>query len=467
MKKSILLVANEDEALSRRTRDSLPGEKYQIIVCSENHRLLEFIQSQGPDLVIAASSGDLCGDGLDIIQQVRRRNRKIPIILITSNSTEELAIAALKSRVNDYLKLPISSEELDASVRRCLYESFISHKPPKPETTASSVIDGERMIGESQPVRQIKGYIRNVAPTDSNVLITGETGTGKELAAELIHKNSTRHGKPFICVNSAAIPDSLLESEMFGYERGAFTGADSSNDGKLKIADGGTIFFDEIGDMSSYAQAKILRALETKRIYRLGGKSSIALNIRVIAATNQDLEAAVEDGRFRKDLYFRLNVARIHLPALRERKEDIALLLEHYLQELNCRYGREVEGFTEEALEKLLSYHWPGNVRELKNLLEAVFFNSLRHWVSLEDFPEQFRKRLKDGESVPQAELDRLLVALLATNWNKSLAAEKLQWSRMTVYRKMAKYRLLTSANKAKENDTTSSHPEPICNKTL
>jgi DNA-binding NtrC family response regulator len=309
--------------------------------------------------------------------------------------------------------------------------------------TDSGLIDAQGMIGKSPVMQEVKAYLARVAAADSSVLITGETGTGKELVAAFIHQHSRRQQRPFVSVNCAAIPDSLLESELFGYTRGAFTGASASQEGKMQSANGGTIFFDEIGDMSPYAQAKILRAIETREVQPLGAKKSVPVDVRVVAATNQDLEQLTSENKFRKDLYFRLNVARIHLPPLRDRKEDIPALFNHYIQEFNQRFGREVEGFTEEALAYLLCYEWPGNVRELKNLLEAIFVNLPPRQVSFLDLPEQFRKRLRDTEGLPQDERDRLLSALFATNWNMSKAAQKLHWSRMTLYRKMEKYHIV------------------------
>jgi transcriptional regulator with PAS, ATPase and Fis domain len=305
------------------------------------------------------------------------------------------------------------------------------------------------MIGDSLPTQGIKAYIRKVAATDTNVLVTGETGTGKELVADLIHRHSPRSRRPFIGINCAAIPDNLLESELFGYERGAFTGAHALKEGQLQLADGGTLFFDEIGDMSPYAQAKILRAIEDKGVYRLGGKRRIPIDVRLIAATNQDLEQLVVQDKFRKDLYFRLNVARIHLPPLRERPEDILPLCHHYLGQLNHRFGRRVEGFTDDALAYLMRHDWPGNVRELKNLLEATFVNDLHREISFVDLPEQFRKRFSDAKTSPQDERERLLSALLSTNWNLSKAAQQLRWSRMTLYRKLGKYHIVKGGKTA------------------
>ena len=312
-------------------------------------------------------------------------------------------------------------------------------------TTDARLVDAHYMIGESPPMREIRAYIGRVASTDSNVLITGETGTGKELVAKLIHRNSPRRQSPFVAINCAAIPDTLLESELFGYERGAFTGAYSSKEGKLKFANGGTVFFDEIGDMSPYLQAKILRAIDTREIQRLGGRS-ILLDVRVITATNQDLEGLMTEGKFRKDLYFRLNVVKIHLPPLRDRKQDIPPLINYYLAEFNRRFGREVEGFTEEAIQYLLDYDWPGNVRELKNLLEAIFVDLPSRRISFVDLPEQLRKHLRATDDLPRDERDRLLSTLFSTNWNMSKAAQKLHWSRMTIYRKMAKYHIVRSS---------------------
>jgi transcriptional regulator with AAA-type ATPase domain/transposase len=291
-------------------------------------------------------------------------------------------------------------------------------------------------------MQAIKAYIAKVASTESHVLITGETGTGKELLAEQIHRQSRRSQQPFVCINCTAVPDSLLESELFGYERGAFTGAGALNRGAFEQAEGGTLFLDEIGDMSPHAQAKILRAVEGKEVRRLGGQRSIPLDIRVVAATNQDLEQLVAAGQFRKDLYFRLNVARIHLPPLRDRKQDLGPLCEYYIQVLNEQLGREVESLTADVLSCLLRYDWPGNVRELKNLLEAIFINVPSRTIAFMDLPEPFRRRLKGAAGFPLAERDLLLSALFSTRGNKSKAAQQLHWSRMTLYRKLREYQI-------------------------
>ena len=268
-------------------------------------------------------------------------------------------------------------------------------------------------------------FIKKVAATDSNVLITGDTGTGKELAAGLIHKYSARSKNPFVVINSAAIPDTLLESELFGYEKGAFTGAFARREGVLRLADMGTVFLDEIGDMSAHAQAKILRMMEHKEVCRVGGINTIPVNVRFIAATNQNLEQLMKEKKFRPDLYFRLNVARISIPALRERKEDIVLLMDYFRKKLNRQFGKNVKVFSQDAVEALLDYSWPGNIRELKNRLEAAFI-SADAVASLKDFPEFFRRQLQENKGLPQDERSRLLAALFETKWNKTMAAQKL-----------------------------------------
>jgi len=303
------------------------------------------------------------------------------------------------------------------------------------------------MIGNSPAMLHLQSYIGRVAATDSNVLITGETGTGKELVAQLIHGRSKRKDGPFLCVNCAAIPDTLLESELFGYERGAFTGALKRQEGKLRLANGGTILFDEIGEMSWQGQAKILRVIETRQVLRLGGTEKLALDIRILAATNRDEASLSSDGGFRKDLFFRLKVTHIHLLPLRDRKIDIPDLLDFYRKRFNAHFQCDVHGFNQEVLQLFLHYSWPGNIRELKNTIEELFLNSPSAWVGIGDLSDEVRSRLSFRDSTSYTESDRVLSALLETNWNKSKAAEKLHWSRMTLYRKLAKYHLTNKAN--------------------
>jgi len=444
MRRSSILIAIDDGQLRRTVTAMMLNQGWDVTEAFEPTRPVSAVGRRAPELVIADRCHGDVHEAFAFTRNLRRLYPAIPIILVTERSSEEQVIAALKAGVNDYIKHPFAEDEMVAAVRRCL-SGRREQEPSEGSVEASDLVDGCcRMVGESQAMCHIRTHLGRVAGTDSTVLITGETGTGKELIAEMIHGQSPRRHDPFVCINCAAIPDALLESELFGCERGAFTGAWAMREGLLKQAAGGTIFFDEIGDMSLSAQAKVLRAIETKVVWPLGGKRRVAVDIRIIAATNQDLKQLMKEGKFRQDLYFRLNVTRLHLPPLRRRKEDIPLLLTHYLQELNRRFGSEVQGFTEQALVCLIRYEWPGNVRELKNLVEAVMVNRPSRWIDVDDFSGLLDHGPVEEEP-QQTERDRLLAVLFATNWNKSKAAQQLHWSRMTLYRKIEKYHLASS----------------------
>lgn len=298
------------------------------------------------------------------------------------------------------------------------------------------------MVGSSQKIIAVREYLTEVAGFNSHVLITGETGTGKELAAAMVHERSPRATHPFICVNCAAIPETLFESEVFGYEKGVFTGANTRRAGLFAEASGGTVFLDEIGEMPLTAQSKMLRVLESREIQRLGSSRSLPVDVRVVAATNQRLEELVGQGKFRSDLFYRLNIARVHLPPLRERKEDIPGLIAHFLGLLNAQMGRQVVGLEPEVHDCLMEYAWPGNVRELKNLLESTLLTIRSSMIGFKDLPAQYQTTFSRVQSMPFLERERLVSALAATNWNISKTAEQLDWARMTVYRKMEKYGL-------------------------
>jgi len=300
-----------------------------------------------------------------------------------------------------------------------------------------------QLIGNSAGMSRLRDYIPKLGRSDAHVLITGETGTGKECLAESIHEASPRRKQPFICVNCAAIPDSLLESELFGYERGAFSGAQHSYPGRLRLASGGTVFLDEIGEMSTVAQAKILRVLESNQVFPLGGRRVAEVDVRFIAATNQDLEPLVEQTRFRRDLYYRLNVVRVRMPPLRQRREDIPELMAHFIGKMNERGGHQVEGPTAEVQSLLRQYEWPGNVRELRNLVENIFVDPPEGPVEWKHLPDSFRSYFTGQERESTPERDQLLGVLQRTNWNKSKAAEQMKWSRMTLYRKMSKFHIV------------------------
>jgi DNA-binding NtrC family response regulator len=441
MNNPTILITGFDETLGQNLKRQLVLEGFDVLEADGRKNVISSLRNRSPDLVVSGSFQKNINDSLKETREIRRRDRHIPIILITRYSSEERVIAALRAGVNDYFKWPYIEKDLVASIWRNLSE--FCHQSDTNLKISSVCRDyGQTMIGQSKPMREIKEYLLKVASTDSTVLITGETGTGKELAAETIHRQSPRHKKPFVCVNCSALPENLVESELFGYNKGAFTGAVAVKPGKFELANKGTVFLDEVGDMNPYAQAKILRTIESKEVDPLGGKGAIPLDLRIIAATNQDPEKLMTEGKFREDLYYRLNVARVHLPPLRERKEDIPLLVNHTIRKLNQRFEREVKGLTDEALETLLHYHWPGNARELINFLEAAFINIPSRRISFMDFPNIFRKKLRFSEKGFTNELDMVLAALSSTNWNKSEAARKLKWSRMKVYRTLKRHKI-------------------------
>lgn len=299
---------------------------------------------------------------------------------------------------------------------------------------------GFPLVGGSAAMRGVLAYAAKVARSTSTVLITGETGTGKENIARFIHRHSDRRERRLVCIDCAALPCDLLEGELFGYERGAFTSAARAFQGKLALADGGTVMLDEIGELPMAVQAKLLRFLESREVFGLGASSPRRIDVRILAATNQDLDRLVGTSAFRSDLFFRLNVARIHLPPLRSRVEDIPELVDHYVHDLSQRTSLRIGALTAEAIDQLMRYAWPGNVRELRNMVEALFLDPPADRVGLRDLPPNIARLLIQHEQGGASERSRIVSALSATRWNKCRAAERLHWSRMTLYRKMAKY---------------------------
>jgi DNA-binding NtrC family response regulator len=387
---------------------------------------LASLLEKGPPRAVIVELVAPAHDRLQLIRAVRRRYPGVPCVVVAQNSTEEMAVAALRAGANEYLRAPVERDSLLAAL-----ESLCS-------PAGSGGHPG--IIGEHPATLRVALYLERVAVTDSTVLITGETGTGKELAARQIHMSGQRRGQPFVSVNCAAVPDTLLESELFGRERGAYTDAYTSAEGKFCQADRGTLFLDEIGDMTSFAQAKLLRVLETREVWRLGGSRGIPVNVRIIAATNQNIEDLVAAGRFRPDLFYRLNVARLRMPALRERRSDIPLLVTHYVRQMNLRFGREIAGFSEESMKRMTAYDWPGNIRELKNFVEAAFIDLPIARSGLAELPDSLLERLRGAIQQSPEEQEHLLNTLKEMRWNVSRAAERLHISRMTLYRKIAKY---------------------------
>jgi DNA-binding NtrC family response regulator len=407
--------------------ETLRAQGYEIVQVESADASQAPLAQGSLDAVLVACSAVESALVLAEISRIRDASPALPVVLVAANAGEQFAIAALKLGVADYFKWPATAAELCAAL-----DGLCAARP-----VVQPALGFQGIIGQSASINRVREYLDKVAASDANLLITGETGTGKELVAEMVHAASRRRRNAFVCVNCAALPDTLVESELFGYERGAFTGANATNDGKLRQAHGGTMFFDEIGEMNCYAQAKILRAIESRHVQRLGGKAEIPVDIRIIAATNQELETLVEQNRFRKDLYFRLNVARVHLPPLRERRDDVGCLVRHYIRHFNRHTGQSVEDISPDALDVLTRYEWPGNVRELRNTIEAVFVNRPHQCIDVQDLPDRIATATWPAAA---SDRERLMRALTETQWNKSKAAEKLCWSRMTLYRKMLKY---------------------------
>jgi DNA-binding NtrC family response regulator len=437
-----ILLVDTAPSVSRTLQESLCCHGVTVRWAHDKSRLLQLVHGRDLDFIVLGPSLADTNVLPGFAGEIRDHGITLPLVLTVVKSSEELAICALRSGVNEYIKAS-SPEELARAVVDYLSRNLARRDLGRQFAIAANARSA--LIGDSVPMREIKSRLSRIAASGSSVLITGETGTGKELVAQYLHQASPRRHQPFITINCAAIPDSLLESELFGYEKGSFTGAAETNPGKFKSADGGTVFLDEIGDMTPFAQAKILRVVEAKEVQRLGKSSSISVNLRIIAATNQDLERLVESGKFRKDLFFRLNVTNVRLPPLRERRQDIPELIQYYLHEFNALYGRNIQRLSDQALHYFLAHDFPGNVRELKNLVEAIFVDLPLADVQVGDLPSQIRPISMDLTAELAHERDQLLDALLTSNWNKSKAAQKLDWSRMTLYRKMSRYNIRNS----------------------
>jgi len=383
-------------------------------------------------------------DGIEMLRWLKKENINIPVIMLTAYGTIEKAVEAMKLGAFHYLVKPVDPTVLLETIKEAIskheilsHQEDISYKFPE-------------IIAKSQAMREIFYIIEMVADSNSNVLITGESGTGKELVARAIHRLSKRKNNPFIVVDCATIPDNLLESELFGYEKGAFTGATERKIGLIELANSGTIFLDEIGDLSLNLQKKLLRFLQEREIQRLGSLNKIKVDVRVIAATNRDLERAVKEGVFREDLYWRLNVVRIHLPPLRERKEDIPLLVQHFVQKFAKENNRPIPTIEPEVLDVLLNYDWPGNVRELANVIERAVILSTSGVISLKHLPKRILGKESETNNFSlntlnllEMEKDLIIKALNETGWNQTKAAQLLGISRKQLRTKMKHHGLL------------------------
>jgi DNA-binding NtrC family response regulator len=411
-----------------------------VLVAALSRRPLSICQSKPADLAsLAVAVVELTSDR-PVAQDLPpwlQESCDCPIIAVSSCSSEELVISALRMGFKEYLRAPITPADIDGALARLLPRAGGSQDT---EDSSDELPNTSGIIGVSIATRALRDQITRVAATKSGVLITGETGTGKELVAQAIHRLSPRHRKPFVAVNCAAIPEGLLESELFGHERGAFTGATASRAGRLLQSDGGTLFLDEIGELDLRGQVKLLRALEQREVQPLGGSGSRPIDLRVIAATNQPLATRVADQSFRQDLFYRLKVVQLDVPPLRERAEDVPALIDHFSDIYRREFRRPFGAYTPHHHSLLLHYDWPGNIRELRNVVEASFVHSSARTDARLELPPSLVSTLE--KTAPVDERRQLIDALFVTHWNVSHAAKRLNCSRMTLYRKIHQYQL-------------------------
>jgi len=442
-KPKILLIDDEKSILSSLS-PALEDEGFSVKTGKSAEEALALLERESFDCLMLDIW--LPGkDGLELLKLVKERWPELAAIMISGHGTIETAVKATKLGAFDFLEKPLNLEKVILTIRHALDLSRLSREY---QALKTEVIGEDELIGESEIIRRIKETIEKVAPSEGWVLINGENGTGKEVVGKMIHRKSLRKDSPFVAVNCAAIPEELIESELFGYEKGAFTGAETRRMGKFELADGGTIFFDEIGDMSLATQAKVLRALQEQEFQRLGGANTIRVDLRVIAATNKSLEEEMKAGRFREDLYYRLNVIPILIPTLQERKEDIPLLVNHFFRAISERSRLRVKRIHPQVIEALKQYSWPGNVRELKNIIERMLILSSGEVITLQDLPPGImmgendlavnvfsQPKLRDARKIFERQF--ILRQLITNNYDVPATAESLGMDRTTLYRKM------------------------------
>ncbi|RMF92702.1 MAG: sigma-54-dependent Fis family transcriptional regulator [Nitrospinota bacterium] len=443
------VVVIDDEEGIRRLFQRLLGKRYDLQTFERGLAALEDLQRTPADLVITDLK--MPGiDGMEVLRRVKELDPDLPVIVLTAYGTVENAVEAMKKGAYDYITKPVQAEEMELVIekalerRRLLLENRLLHRELQEKYSLGA------LIGKSPAMQQLFRLILTVAPTDATVLILGESGTGKELVAKAIYAHSLRKEKVFLSINCAAFPETLLESELFGYEKGAFTGASSTKKGLLEVADGGTLFLDEIGDMPLPLQSKVLRALESGEFLRLGGRTLMQVDVRVISSTNRPLKALMAEGKFREDLFYRLNTFTIELPPLRERREDIPLLAAHFLRQYATKAGKEIHGFTPETLEILLNYPWPGNVRQLEKAVERAVIMTRGELVEAHTLPAEVLQTAEKSlfkaeplsfrEARQRFERDYLITMLRRHRGNVTAAAEAAGIHRTHFYQKMRLY---------------------------
>lgn len=440
-----ILVVDDEETHRLMLRAVLESDGYVVYEADDGLNAIEAVKKEFYDLILMDIRMSNIS-GIDALKEIKQISPGIPVLIMTAYASVETAVEALKSGAYDYITKPIDIDKLKKSIADELASSNLKLKLALPSEYG---FDLSNIIGKSAKMREVFETLMLAAPSDATVLILGESGTGKELIADSIHQNSHRANKPFIKVNCAALPDTLLESELFGHERGAFTSAVSTRKGRFELADGGSIFLDEISEMSPAMQARLLRVLQEYEFERVGGMKTIKVDVRIISATNKNLKQEVDAGRFREDLFYRLNVITIHLPPLRERKEDIKLLAEHFLSIYSEKNHRLIKGLLPRTLDLLMRYDWPGNIRELENTIERCVIMTRGEYISPADLPiniQSLNKELEDetdtklGSSIKEVERELIIKTLEQTNGNKTKAAEILGITRKTLLNKLKEF---------------------------
>jgi two-component system, NtrC family, nitrogen regulation response regulator NtrX len=447
--KARILVIDDEAEIRRSVRMILEYEGYEVTEASSGPEGLAIAEREAPDLVFLDIK--MPGmDGLDALQRIKASNDSLPVVIISGHGTVSTAVEATKAGAFDFIEKPLASERVLLTIRNALDQTRLRDE----NTSLKRAVEvRHQMVGESQPLRQVWDAIKRAAPTNATVLLLGESGSGKELVARSIHRNSLRSRDRFVQVNCAAIPEELIESELFGHEKGSFTGATEKQIGKFEQADRGTIFLDEVGDMSAKTQAKVLRVLQEGEVERLGSARTIKVDVRVIAATNKDLEAEIEKGTFREDLYFRLSVIPIRVPPLRDRPEDIPALVRHFADLFSRDNNRKPQRFTPAALEHMQKARWKGNVRELKNTVERLIIMTPGDVIDVADLRDIVRLDTRSSaadnekerfgtlrEFKESAERTFLVGKLRENNWNISKTAEVIGTPRSNLYKKLEQY---------------------------
>ncbi|MDR1863110.1 MAG: sigma-54 dependent transcriptional regulator [Treponema sp.] len=438
-----LLVVDDEKNIREGLAAALEMEGYEVETAADGSEGWKAFQAGDVDLVIT----DLRMPGIsgeDLLKKIEAQAPGIPVIVLTGHGTVENAVEAMRNGAWDFLTKPVNLDHLSQLIKRALANRELVLKHRRLEEELEQKKQFETIIGTSVPMRRVFDMISRAAPSRASILITGESGVGKELVADAIHELSPRKGKPLIKVHCAALSSSLLESELFGHEKGAFTGAMSRMRGRFELANEGTLFLDEIGEIEQNIQIKLLRVLQERKFERVGGEETIETNVRIVAATNKDLKAEIKNGSFREDLYFRLNVVNIHVPPLRERKDDLPLLITAFLKEFASENGKTIEGINEKARSRLYAYDWPGNVRELRNCMENAVVMTRGPLITEEDLPPGLRDgseegwiRIPLGVTMEEAEKAVIRNTLSAWNGNKSKTAEVLGIGRKTLHRKL------------------------------